>query len=236
MKISLQEQLINQLTSYVQGLKPNAKLLSERQLADKYEVSRNTVRGALFDLETIGLVRRIHGKGTFVNRTNLDSDLSSCYKFGQQMRRLGRVPTTRIISFEKKEVNAYFAENMNLTDGEIIIKVERLRLADNEPMMFERSYLPLKYFPTLSVGMLQDQSMYDVFKDDFQEEVDYADEYFSSGVISEFDSKMMGLPEGAPCLLLKRKTYDLQNHLIEFTLSTARSDEFGYHVRHDIES
>ncbi|WP_338232176.1 GntR family transcriptional regulator [Companilactobacillus muriivasis] len=235
MKISLQEQLINQLTSYVQGLKPNAKLLSERQLADKYEVSRNTVRGALFDLETIGLVRRIHGKGTFVNRTNLDSDLSSCYKFGQQMRRLGRVPTTRIISFEKKEVNAYFAENMNLTDGEIIIKVERLRLADNEPMMFERTYLPLKYFPTLSVGMLQDQSMYDVFKDDFQEEVDYADEYFSSGVISEFDSKMMGLPEGAPCLLLKRKTYDLQNHLIEFTLSTARSDEFGYHVRHGID-
>ncbi|MFC6175391.1 GntR family transcriptional regulator [Companilactobacillus huachuanensis] len=235
MKISLQEQLINQLTIYVQNLAPNAKLLSERQLADKYEVSRNTVRAALFDLETIGLVRRIHGKGTFVNRTNLDNDLSSCYKFGQQMRRLGRVPTTQIISFEKKEVNAYFAENMNLTDGEIIIKVERLRLADGESMMFERTYLPLKYFSTLSVNMLQDQSMYDVFRDEFHENVDYADEYFSSGVISDIDSKVMGLPEGAPCLLLKRKTYDMQKHLIEFTLSTARSDEFGYHVRHDVE-
>lgn len=235
MKINLQEQLVNHLTDYLETLPANAKLPSERQLADEYEVSRNTVRAALLNLEAIGLVRRIHGKGTFVNRTNLNSDLSSSYKFGEQMQLLGKVPTTKIINFEKKEVNAYFVDNMNLGFGEFIIQIERLRLADDEPMMFERTYLPLKFFPTLTEEMLHNKSLYDTFEKDFQENISYADEYFSSGVIGDSDSKVMGLPEGMPCLLLKRKTYDLKKQLIEFTLSTARSDEFAYHVRHNIE-
>lgn len=235
MKINLQQQLVNRLIDYIETLPTNAKLDSERQLAEQYEVSRNTVRAALLSLEAIGLVRRIHGKGTFVNRTNLNSDLSSSYKFGEQMQLLGKVPTTKVISFEKREVNAYFADNMNLNFGEFIIKIERLRLADGEPMMFERTYLPLKIFPTLTLEMLKNKPLYDVFEQDYQENISYADEYFSSGVISDCDSKVMGLPEGMPCLMLKRKTYDLKQQLIEFTLSTARSDEFAYHVRHNIE-
>ena len=115
---TLRERLMDQLTSYIQTLPANAKLLSERQLADKYQVSRNTVRLALLDLESTGLVRRVQGQGTFVNRINLQSDLGSSYKFGQQMRLLGKIPSTKIISFEEKDVNAYFAKNLNLEIGE----------------------------------------------------------------------------------------------------------------------
>ncbi|WP_119326998.1 GntR family transcriptional regulator [Companilactobacillus musae] len=236
MKINLQEQLINLLTSYIQNLPANAKLPSERQLADKYEVSRNTIRNALLGLEATDLVKRVHGKGTFVNRINLNSDLGSSFKFGQQMRMLGKTPSTKIINFEKKDINAYFAQNMNLKLGDIIIRVDRLRLADNVPMMLERSFLPQKLFPTLNQEMLQDRSMYDVFRDDFGEEISYADEYFSAGIISACDSKIMNLKEGTPCLHLKRTTYDLNHQIIEFTLSVARSDEFSYHVRHNIEN
>lgn len=232
MKINLQEQLINLLTSDIQNLPANTKLPSERQLADRYEVSRNTVRSALLNLEAMALVRRVHGKGTFVNRVSLDSDLGSSFKFDQQMALLGKVPSTKVVNFEIKDVNAYFAQNMNLELGEMMIRVDRLRLADGEPMMLERSFLPQKVFPTLSREMLQDRSMYDVFYKDFNEKISYADEYFSAGVISDCDTKFMDLEEGTPCLRLKRKTYDVQNRIIEFTLSVARSDKFSYHVRH----
>ncbi|KRN99132.1 GntR family transcriptional regulator [Companilactobacillus kimchiensis] len=234
MKVTLQEQLINQLTSYIQTLPTNAKLLSERQMADKYEVSRNTLRLALLELEATGMVRRIHGKGTFVNRINLNSDLGSSYKFGQQMELLGKKPTTKIVSFEKKEASAYVAKNLQLQLGEMTLKIKRIRLADGQPMMFERTFLPLKIFPTLTEEMLVDKSMYDVFKQLFDENIQYADEYFSAGIISNCDSEFMGLQEGTPCLHLKRQTYDLQNNIIEFTLSVARSDEFAYHVRHNV--
>lgn len=234
MKSTLQEMLINDLTSYVQSLPANAKLSSERQLADKYEVSRNTVRCALLELEVTGIVRRIHGKGTFVNRTNLNSDLGSCYKFGQQMMLLGKTPSTKVVNFEKREVNDYFAQNLGLEVGDMMIKIDRLRLADGEAMMFDRSYLPQKIFPTLTEQMLVDHSMYDLFQDQFDEKISYADEYFAAGIISNCDSKLMDLPEGTPCLHLRRKTYDINKQVIEFTLSIARSDEFAYHVRHII--
>ena len=231
---TLRERLMDQLTNYVQALPANARLLSERQLADKYQVSRNTVRLALLDLESTGLVRRIQGQGTFVNRINLQSDLSSSYKFGQQMRLLGKTPSTKILNFEEKDVNAYFAKNLNLEIGEKMFKVRRLRLADNEPMMLERSFLPVKLFPTLTKEILENNSMYDVFEQEFNEKVDYADEYFSADVISNCDCEFMKLKPGTPCLHLERKTYDDQKQIIEFTLSIARSDEFAYHVRHNL--
>ncbi|MQS98172.1 GntR family transcriptional regulator [Companilactobacillus halodurans] len=236
MKVTLQEQLVNQLTSYVQDLPANKKLLSERQLADKYQVSRNTIRFALLELEATGIVRRIQGKGTFVNRINLDSDLGYSFKFNQQMRLLGKQPSTKIINFKKREANAYFAKNLAMAVGEGMFLVERLRLADNLPMMLERSFLPEKIFKTLSLEELRDQSMYEVFQRDFNEEISYADEYFSASVISNCNSEIMQLKSGTPCLQLERKSYDLQNRIIEFTLSVARSDEFSYHVRHDIEA
>lgn len=235
MKINLKERLLNQLTSYIQTLPANEKLLSERQLADKYEVSRNTVRCVLLQLEMTGIIRRIHGKGTFVNRMDLNADLASSYKFGQQMLALGKNPATKVISFEVKEANAYFIQNMDLKQGDLVIQVDRLRLADDEPMMFERTFLPKKIFPTLTPEMLQKRSMYDIFQEDFDEKIDYADEYFSAGVISSGDAGFMGLADGTPCLRLKRTTYDEKHQIIEFTLSIARSDEFAYHVRHQIE-
>lgn len=234
MKVTLQEQLINRLTANIQILPSNAKLPSERQLADKYEVSRNTVRAALMELEATGIVRRIHGKGTFVNRVNLNSDLGSSYKFGQQMILMGKNPTTRILGLEKKEANAYFADKLQLQVGELMFKIERLRLADNVPMMFERTFLPFKAFKMLSESMLEEQSMYDIFREYFDEKISYADEYFSAGVISDCNSEIMQLREGTPCLLLERSTHDLHDKIIEYTLSVARSDEFGYHVRHNI--
>lgn len=233
---TLRERLMDQLTNYVQALPANARLLSERQLADKYQVSRNTVRLALLDLESTGLVRRIQGQGTFVNRINLQSDLGSSYKFGQQMRLLGKTPSTKILNFEEKDVNAYFAKNLNLEIGEKMFKVRRLRLADNEPMMLERSFLPVKLFPTLTKKILENNSMYDVFEQEFNEKIGYADEYFSADVISNCDCEFMKLRPGTPCLHLERKTYDEQKRIIEFTLSIARSDEFAYHVRHNLEN
>lgn len=235
MKISLQDKLINQITSYIQILPANYKLPSERQLAETYQVSRNTVRLALLNLEETGLVRRIHGKGTFVSRINLESDIESSYKFDQQMRLLGKVLSTKIINFKKREANEFFAEKLDLKIGEMMFQIDRLRLADNEPMMCDRSFLPFKLFKELTKEMLENKSMYDVFSSKFNQKVNYADEYFSASSIGNCDSKIMKLPQGTSCLRLKRKAYNLDNQIIEFTLSVARSDEFAYHVRHQIQ-
>ncbi|APX71984.1 GntR family transcriptional regulator [Companilactobacillus allii] len=234
MKITLQEQLINLLTNYIQSMPANAKLPSERKLSDKYELSRTTVRSALNELEVTGLIRRVHGKGTFVNRVDLNSDLNSSYSFNKQMMSIGKKPQTKILSFDRKEANSYFARKLDVEVGDQVIKIKRLRLADDVPVMLERTYLPANHFNLMTEDLLEDRSLYDVFDKEFNEPVYYADEYFLAGIISKRDSEYLDLAEGTPCLNLKRSTYNSHNQVIEFTLSVARSDQFAYHIRHDI--
>ena len=234
MKITLQEQLINLLTNYIQSMPANAKLPSERQLADKYELSRTTVRSALNELEVTGLIRRVHGKGTFVNRIDLNSDLNSSYSFNKQMMSIGKKPQTKILSFDRKEANSYFSHKLDVEVGDQIIKIKRLRLADDIPVMLERTYLPASHFNLMTEDLLEDRSLYEVFATEFNEPVYYADEYFLAGITSKRDSEYLDLKEGTPCLNLKRSTYNSHNQVIEYTLSVARSDQFAYHIRHDI--
>lgn len=234
MKITLQEQLTSLLTNYIGNLSPDTKLPSERRLADKYELSRNTVRAALMELEITGKVRRIHGKGTFVNKMDPNSDLGSGYRFSKQMSLLGKKPQTKILSFERTEVDDRYFQNLDVDLGREIIKITRLHLADGLPMILERSFLPVDRFKLLTRKMITGKSLYRVFADEFDEKVKYADEYFLSGIVNNNDAKILELNEGDPCLNIRRKTYNQRNQIIEFSLSVARSDQFTYHVRHDI--
>lgn len=234
MKITLQEQLINLLTNYIQSMPANAKLPSERQISDKYQLSRTTVRAALNELEVTGLIRRVHGKGTFVNRVDLNSDLNSSYSFNKQMMSIGKKPQTKILSFERKEANSYFSRKLDVEIGDQVIKLKRLRFADGLPVMLERTYLPANHFNLLTEDMLEGRSLYEIFATEFNEQVYYADEYFLAGITSKRDSHYLDIKEGTPCLNLKRSTYNLHNQVIEYTLSVARSDQFAYHIRHDI--
>lgn len=235
MKITLQEQLINLLTDYVQSLPADTKIPSERELAFKYDLSRNTVRAALLELEIAGMVRRIHGKGTFVNKFNLKSNLSDGSRFSKQMQSLGKEPQTKVLSFEHKELDDNFFKNLDVDLGRAVIKIQRLHYADGIPILLERSYLPRNRFESMNKKMIQGHSVYHVLAKNFNENVSYADEYFSAGLINNNDSKLLEVDEGTPCQNIQRKTYNQKNQVIECTLSVARSDQFSYHIRHEID-
>ena len=100
-KQPLYDQLVDILRDKIENeMEPGDLLPSERELSERYGLSRTTVRLALKELETLGLISRRHGKGTYV--TDLSGgamDLSSNYSFTQQMREVGRVPKTVDLDF-----------------------------------------------------------------------------------------------------------------------------------------
>ena len=66
------------------------KLLSEREICDKYDVSRSTVRQAISELERDGYIYKMHGKGTFVADKEVHQDLVQFYSFTDEMKKLGK--------------------------------------------------------------------------------------------------------------------------------------------------
>lgn len=233
-KQPLYDQLVDILTEKIEHeYRPGDLLPSERELSKYYGLSRTTVRLALQELERLGLVVRQHGRGTFVaDRSVQATNLSQTYSFTDQMREMGRDPSTTILEFAEIDADKNLAEKMRVRMGDKLFKIERLRCADGMPMMVERTYMPMRKFMSLKRPMLERASLYTVIEQVFHEKIRVAEEEFFASIARPADAHLLGIGEGAPVLDLVRTTYDVGNEIIEYTLSVARADQFKYKIFH----
>lgn len=213
-------------------MKPNEKLPSERQLLEQYHVSRNTIRLALANLEERGIIYRLHGKGTFVSTTYLNkTNLSSMYSFSDEMRQMGRKPTTDNRTFKLIDPPEEVIEQLNLQDGEKAYKLVRVRYADGIPMMYGETYLPESIFPNLKLSDLNKNTLYGVLKEKYNERSVLAFEDVQAVSLSKEESEILETKLGAPSLKIYRRTINENNLPIEFTKTLARGDKFIYRSR-----
>ena len=232
--VPLYNQLIDKLIDEIKNnLSEGDKLLSEREICQKYDVSRTTVRLALTELEDLGYVFKRHGKGTFVSGLWKEmSDLSDSYSFTEHMKSLGKNPKTMIIEFTQTFANKVVAKKLGLKDGAEVYRLVRLRVADNIPMMYETSYVPVSLFPNLTAKLINSKPLYNIFYQDYQCEISYADEEFYASLVQEKEAQYLGVEVNDACLRIQRETHRKDNQVIEYTISVARSDQFVYKIRH----
>ncbi len=225
--LQLMEEIIKKIENKVYHVEQ--KLPPERELCDIYGLSRITVRQALQELEREGYIYKLHGKGTFVASKTYNQNLVNLYSFTEEMKKMGKEPSTKVLSFSEIEIEEHLANQLNLETNEEVFQVTRLRLADDEPLMYETTYLPKKHFPDLTATDLVEQPMYDVFKENYQIVVSRAVETFSATLIREKEAKLLNTKKNQAAILLKRYAY-FNDKLIEYTVSVARGDKFAYTV------
>ena len=212
-----------------QTYRENEKLPSERELCEIYELSRITVRQALQELEREGYIYKLHGKGTFVAPKSYNQHLVKLYSFTEEMKAIGKQPTTNVLSFKEIMVDERLATKMDLHLNDEVFQIIRLRFADGEPLMYETSYIPKKIFPRLKEQDLIERPMYDIFYEDYQIGVTKALERFSATMIREEEAGYLKMIPMQPAMLIKRYAYQ-GKQLIEYTISVARGDKFDYTV------
>lgn len=230
----LYHQLLDSLRELIQTeLTAGDALPAERVLAERYHVSRTTVRLALQELDSLGLIRREHGRGTFVNdHAMVRTNLMSSYSFTTQMRELGRTPLTVILEFNEQFASTLIAERLGIEPDATIFYIKRLRLADSIPMMVEYTYLPADRFKNLTLGMLQTTPLYEIIEQKFCYKIKAAEEEFYASLASRADAELLDILEGAPILQLTRTTTTTHHVIVEYTQSSARADQFKYKVIH----
>ncbi|WP_010280760.1 GntR family transcriptional regulator [Bacillus timonensis] len=207
----------------------NEKLPSERELCEMFDLSRITVRQTFQELEREGHIYKQHGKGTFVAPKLYNQSLYKLYSFTEEMKKIGKIPTTKVLEFELVTADQRLAAKMGLSPMEEVYKVIRLRLANEEPLMYEVSYLPTKLFPGLTLHDLSQKPMYEVFNEKYNIGVNKATERFVATLIRKEEASFLGVPPNGPGMLIRRYAY-FQNELIEYTTSIARGDKFNYMV------
>lgn len=229
--VPLYLQLVNIIKGDIskQILKEGDKIPAERELTEKYNISRSTVRQALSELEKQGLVYKIHGKGNFVSRKIINQDLSRFYSFSDEMVRQGKVPGNKILYLLSKNAGEQIANKLKINKNDKIFVLTRIRLANNEALMYETTYLPYKRFKDLNEEDIESKGLYSTLKDKFSANFSYAEEIFYPCILNEEDSKFLNAIPGELGIIIERITYE-GNHIIEYTYSTVKGDKFKYKV------
>jgi GntR family transcriptional regulator len=220
--------LINEIEN---EMEENEKIPSEREICEIYDVSRTTVRQAISELAREGYIYKKHGKGTFVSSQKFNQNLQGLYSFTEEMKKLDKVPISQVLKFEILTTNNDIIKNMKLMHGDLVYKFTRLRLADGEPMMLETTYVPYNIFPGITKESLNTTALYDIFKDAFNERVEYAEEIFLPILTNEGEAKYINVEVGSPSLKITRFAFNKLNKIIEYTVSIARGDKFKYHLK-----
>lgn len=121
------------------------RLPSERDLAEKFHVSRMTLRQAITLLVEEGVLERRVGSGTFVASTRVQEKMRGTTSFTEIMKAQGKVPSSQVISYKRTIPSLQEVEKLGIDKTETIIRMERVRYADGVPVVYEVASIPEKF-------------------------------------------------------------------------------------------
>jgi GntR family transcriptional regulator, N-acetylglucosamine utilization regulator len=222
------EQLSDLLAELVRtALGPHAAIPSERELMSTYAVSRSTVRKAIESLIATGLLTRSHGKGTFVARPRVESSLHLA-SFSQDMRSRGLTPSTRLMRIDEERPPVDVARALRLGPKALAWRVDRVRLADGQPMALENGWYPRSLLPGLDAHDLGG-SLYQLFAQEYGHAIDAADQTLWGEAADGATARRLEAPVHTPLLVFRRLSSS-QGRPIEHVVSRYRGDRYQLHM------
>ncbi len=213
-------------------LPPGDLIPSERELSEFYGVNRLTVRQAVTELVHDGLLRRQHGVGTFVCDQKITQEMPDLTGFTERMIRAGHKPGNKVLSLTRQAPARSAAQMLNLPPDSVVIKIVRLRLVDDEPIMMETCYLPASLVPGLEVQHLEEeQSLYRLLTTRYGIQAIEADEVLEPVILTSYEAEILQTDPGRPALLVEGVVYTADRQPIEFTKSLVRGDKARFYFR-----
>jgi GntR family transcriptional regulator len=219
------EHIKDVLTSLVHESRDGSLLPSERVLAERFGVARMTVRGVVNELEARGLVRRVAGRGTFVQHPTLTH--SEIFRsFSEDMRNRGMTPGSRRYRARTRPAPRDVADRLGVDPGDQVHSIERVRTADGIPMALESTNLSAQRFPNLLAVMGKDDSLYEVLARVFDARLESAEQTVSIARLSPGQASRLEVPEYDPAFAVERVAVDNMGKVVEFGRSLYRGDRY----------
>ncbi len=209
------------------GLYPvQTRIPSEAELGEKYQVSRVTVRKALAELTSEGLLRRMQGKGTYVCAPRLKSNLREVTSFHESCRMMGCKPGAKVISAQVIRAEDDLREKLAITTDEAV-EIIRLRTADGEPVMLETNRFPMSYAFLLAAD--QTGSLYHQLAQRGIEAASGVHE-ISLCYATAHQAKLLEVEVGAALLMLEQIIFDQNGAPLHTSRQVIRGDRFTFRI------
>ena len=171
---------------------PGTQLPPEPVLSKDLGISRQTLRQALQLLINEGLLYRQQGKGTFVQNTRSQYELTILTSFTEQMKARGKRPSSQVIDIQSNlQPDHKLQLQLGLSPHSRVLKIVRLRLADETPMSLETVYIDENLCPNLAKQDLANQSLYDLVENVYQLPISYGSISLDAGKASPEEARLL---------------------------------------------
>ncbi|RSM99558.1 GntR family transcriptional regulator [Nonomuraea sp. WAC 01424] len=200
------------------------RLPPERELARRYGCSLIPVRRALAELAREGRLERTRGRGTFVLHSRLEVDMGTSQSFADLMHMHGMDPDTRLVGSGIERPGEMVAAALALAAGAQVIYLERLRIANGEPLILEQVYLPADRFAGLLDHDLERNSLYSLLAEHYGARIVRAREVIEPVRLRAHEAHLLDQPVERPAMLVEGVAFGPGDEPIEFTRSYVRGD------------
>jgi GntR family transcriptional regulator len=226
------EQLRSILEDLIGTLRPGDSLPSERDLAERYDVARMTVRSEITRLVAEGLVERVQGRGTFVAEPRV-AQAAALSSFTEDMRARGLTAGSRVLGQETVPADALVARRLELDLGTPVVRLRRVRTADGDPMALEEAFLDAARFPDLAAVSLEGASLFDVLENGFGVRFPMADQRVVAVEIVGEDANLLHVAPGRAGLKFHTTLLDADERPLAYAWSLFRGDRYEIRLRQE---
>ena len=207
------------------------RLPSERDLADDYEVSRMTLRQAITLLVEEGILERRVGSGTYVASHRVQEKMRGTTSFTEIVRSQGKTPSSQVVSYQRKPANETEIQQLQLKPSDYVVRMERVRYADNVPLVFEVASIPEK--------LIREFKREDITEHFFQTltdngyEIGKSQQTIYAKNASERVANYLKVPKNHAVLALTQVSYFTDGRPFEYVHSQYVGDRFEFYLENN---
>lgn len=225
----IKQQILHQISTG--ALRLGDLLPPEAEICEKLNISRPTVRQAMGDLVAEGYLTRRKGIGTFVSRPKIEGGFfQKLQSFDEEMRQKGLVPSTKVLRLNLVDGKSSISEKLKLRPEEKLIFLERLRFANEEPIVWVETYLPYARFPRLLGVDFERQSLYKELEHSYLAPVERVVREIEAVNASAQEAELLRIPKNAALCFVKTVAYDYNGVPVEYSRAHYRGDRNRFSV------
>lgn len=203
------------------------RLPPERELAETFQVSRMTLRQAIQTLVDEGIIERRVGSGTYVARQKVQEKMSGVTSFSEIIRSQGKTPSSRTVAFYVTYPSKSEQEKLKLLDGQKILRMERIRYADEVPICYEIASIPydlIQHFTKKEIT----QSFYRVLETKGNVKPGHAVQTITALCASEKAAEYLEIKKNSALLRLRQISYLTTGKPFEYVRSQYVGSRFEF--------
>lgn len=234
--VPLYAQIVESLKRDIENGVYNAteRIPAEAELAKQYNVSRITVRRAVDDLVSQGLVEKKQGKGTFICRQKFAKDMKNLQSFSEMCRHMNMKPGGQMLENKLVLADDKIQKQLNLEPGSYVVYISRLRTADGEPVAIEKNYFPVKYSFLLE-KQFNDNSLFECLQEEAKVRVASSEKRIELCRATAEEAKLMKVKKGTPLLYIKSVTYTYDREPLYAGVQLFNGETCSFYVCESIE-